>query len=83
MKHIYRLGVKSAKEDCEKLVTPSIVYINTNHESFKEDRRNGFMIFIGWWHWCIVFGRIHKTPIKELKSSLGILRDYIRNLAKK
>ena len=46
------------KEDVEKMVLPAIVYINTNHKSFKETRRKGFMICFGWWDWSIKIGAI-------------------------
>ena len=47
-----------SKLDCEKMVLPSVVYVNTNHPAFKDTRRSGFMICIGWWDWSIKIGII-------------------------
>ena len=58
MKYKIRFKIGKAKADCEKMVLPGIIFINTNHESFEDDRREGFMIFLGWWHWSISFGLI-------------------------
>ncbi|QQO97175.1 hypothetical protein Nekkels2_77 [Cellulophaga phage Nekkels_2] len=57
---IYRFSIGRNKEDVEKLVLPSIVYINTNHLEFKETRRIGFMLIFGWWDWSIKIGIIKK-----------------------
>ena len=46
------------KEDCEKMVLPSIILINTNHEAFKELKTKGIVIAIGWWDCSIKFGII-------------------------
>lgn len=54
----YRFLIGRNKEDVEKMVLPAIVYINTNHEAFKEDRMRGFLICIGWWDWSIKLGII-------------------------
>ena len=44
------------KSDPEKTVLPTILYINTNHESFTDVRHRGFMICVGWWDFSIKFG---------------------------
>lgn len=54
----WRFIASRNKEDVEKMVLPGIVYINTNHESFTDVRRKGFMICIGWWDWSIKVGAI-------------------------
>ena len=54
----YRFKIGRDKEDVEKLVIPSIIFINTNHESFKETRLKGFMVCFGWWDYSIKFGII-------------------------
>jgi hypothetical protein len=60
MKYLTKFNIRSNQEDCEKAVLPAIVFINTNHASFKNTRRKGFFIFIGWWHWSIRVGIIKK-----------------------
>lgn len=40
------------QEDCEKAVTPVIIFINVQHPSFeinKDKSMSGFMIALGWW----------------------------------
>ena len=44
------------KDDCEKAVTPVIIFINVQHPSFeinKDKSMKGFMIAIGWWDFSI------------------------------
>lgn len=40
----------NATDDCEKLVTPAIVFI---HKA--EDKASIYWIGIGWWHFAITF----------------------------
>ena len=54
----WRFIASRTPEDVEKMVLPSIIYINTNHKEFKETRRKGFMICFGWWDWSIKIGAI-------------------------
>ena len=54
----WRFSASRAPEHVEKMVLPSFSYINTNHKSFKESRRKGFLICIGWWDWSIKIGAI-------------------------
>ena len=44
------------KSDPEKCVLPTILFINSNHYSFNEYRRSGFMICFGWWDFSVKFG---------------------------
>lgn len=69
-----RLNVKRAKQDPEKCVLPTIVYINTNHSSFGDLRKNGFMLFIGWWDFSISFGVIF-TNQKSLSTNTQAFSD--------
>lgn len=50
-----RIGWKfgRSKMDSEKAVLPAILFINTNHPSFKDLRKKGFMIALGWWDWSV------------------------------
>ena len=57
-KYCYRFTAGRNKQDCEKMVLPAIVFINTNHESFTDVKRKGFLICIGWWDWSIKIGII-------------------------
>lgn len=54
----WRFSASRTPKDAEKMVLPSIIYINTNDKSFKEARRKGFLICIGWWDWSIKIGAI-------------------------
>lgn len=58
----YRYG--RDKEQAEKAVLPTIVFINTNHPSFNEEnndlRRKGFTLSFGWWDWSFTVGFILK-----------------------
>ena len=54
----FRFEVTSNPEECEKLVTPAIVFVSTNHSSFEEVRTQGFIIGIRWCHYSIIFGII-------------------------
>lgn len=58
MKYTTKFSIGANKEDCEKMVLPAIVFINTNHKSFTDLRKKGFMICVGWWHWSIKIGII-------------------------
>lgn len=40
-------------DDPEKAVLPTIVVINTNHNSFGDIGRPGFSIMLAWWDWAI------------------------------
>lgn len=40
----------NAKEDCEKLVTPAIVWVHK-----VEGNASVYWIGIGWWHYAITF----------------------------
>ena len=40
------------KSDPEKSILPTIIYINTNHNSF-ENRRKGFILVFGLWDYSI------------------------------
>jgi len=53
-----RFSIGRNKEDVEKAVLPTIIYINTNHPKFTDLSRKGFIIAIGWWDWSIKFGVI-------------------------
>ena len=44
------------KADPEKAILPTIMFINSNHLSFEDVRRPGFMLCIGWWDYSIKFG---------------------------
>lgn len=49
------------KNDVEKAVIPTVLYINPNHQVFEEARTPGFMIALGWWDFSIKLGLIiHK-----------------------
>ena len=54
----FRFEVASNPKDCEKLVTPSVIFVNTNHPSFEEVRTQGFIIGVKWWHYSLIFGII-------------------------
>jgi len=41
-----------SKEDPEKAVLPTIIYVNPNHKSFKYGEP-GLALSIGWWHYYI------------------------------
>jgi hypothetical protein len=55
----FRLLIGRTPQDAEKAVTPTIIWINTNHPSFEEVRHRGFMIIIGWWDWSIKVGLVY------------------------
>lgn len=61
MKHNFfnkrmRVGCGRACEDPGKSVLPLILFINTNHDSFGDLRRLGFVVFVGWWDFYVEFG---------------------------
>jgi len=43
-------------QDPEKAILPTIFWISTNHPSFKDLKRKGFMFVFGWWDWSIKIG---------------------------
>jgi len=49
---------RRAKEDPEKCVLPTIVFINTNHPAFEKGRKKGFMLVFGWWDFSVKFGMV-------------------------
>jgi hypothetical protein len=53
---IIRTFAYASPEDVEKAVLPAIIFINTNHETFEDNRRVGFYIAIGWWHYAAAIG---------------------------
>jgi len=57
MKNLYLTAGRNQK-DPEKCVLPTILFISTNHPSFDEVRRPGFMICLGWWDYSIKLGVI-------------------------
>lgn len=56
LKNRVRLKASRTPEDPEKCVLPTIVFVNTNHPAFEQDRHRGFVIFVGWWDWSVKFG---------------------------
>ena len=39
--------------DPEKTVLPTIIFMNTNHHSFGDVKRSGWVLIAGWWDfWC-------------------------------
>ena len=50
------LKVGRDKAEPEKTVLPTILFINTNHESFTDARHRGFMLCVGWWDYSIKLG---------------------------
>ena len=52
----FRFTIGRDSDDVEKLVLPSIVFVNTSHREFKESKRKGFMLIFGWWDFSISFG---------------------------
>lgn len=52
----FRFIASRSKKDPEKAILPTIIFINTNHKSFKEVRHKGFMIVFGWWDYSIKIG---------------------------
>ena len=55
---ITKIYLKAGKNaaDPEKVVFPTILFINSNHPAFEDVRRPGFMICLGWWDYSIKFG---------------------------
>jgi hypothetical protein len=58
MKIHRRFKIGRDKADPEKCVLPTILFINTNHKAFEQDRLPGFMIIFGWWDYSIKIGLI-------------------------
>jgi hypothetical protein len=52
----YYFSIGRSKGDPEKLVLPSIVFVNANHKAFEEVRHRGFMLCLGWWDFSIKIG---------------------------
>lgn len=58
LKQSLYLGGGRSKQDAEKTVLPTVIFINTNHQSFEDLRHRGFVIAIGWWDFSIKVGLI-------------------------
>jgi len=56
--HITKIYFKAGRNssDPEKVILPTLMFINSNHEAFEDVRRPGFMLCIGWWDYSIKFG---------------------------
>jgi len=50
------LKIGRDKAEPEKSVLPTILFINTNHQSFTDLRHRGFMLCVGWWDFSIKLG---------------------------
>ena len=50
------LCLSNDKNNVEKAVLPAIIFINTNHKTFREYKHRGFLLAIGWWHYSIKIG---------------------------
>lgn len=50
-----RLLARRSKDDPEKTLLPTILYINTNNKCFENDRAKGFALILGWWDFSIGF----------------------------
>lgn len=57
-KNHFRFYIGRDKKDVEKAILPTIIFVNTNHPTFKELRSKGFMVIIGWWDFNIKIGVI-------------------------
>ncbi len=44
------------KQDPEKCLLPTIIFINTMHPAFYDVQHRGFVIAIGWWDYSIKIG---------------------------
>jgi len=55
----FTLSAHRTKEDPEKCVLPTILFINTNHFAFGDLRHRGFMICIGWWDYSLSVGLLY------------------------
>lgn len=40
-------------DDPEKAIIPTVIFINSNHHSFGDNRTSGFMLCLGWWDFSI------------------------------
>lgn len=58
LKEKFYISSDISKNDPEKAVIPTILYLNTNHKFFGDLRKKGFVFVIGWWHFSIKFGYI-------------------------
>ena len=56
---IFYYGADNSINDIEKLLIPSITFVNTNNKLLNENRRKGFMFSIKWWHYSIYAGIFH------------------------
>jgi hypothetical protein len=54
IKYMFEYGQN--KDEAEKAVLPTLLFINPNHESFKELRHRGLILCFGWWDYSIKFG---------------------------
>lgn len=50
------LKIGRTPQDPEKSILPAILFINTNHQSFDNDRHRGFVLCVGWWDWSVKIG---------------------------
>lgn len=55
---ISRLYFKISREksDPEKAVLPTIIFVNTNHETFGDIGNRGFVLCFGWWDFSVRAG---------------------------
>lgn len=51
-----RFDIGRAKDDPEKSIFPTLIYINLNDNFFEKDRAKGFLFILGWWDYYIKFG---------------------------
>lgn len=51
-----RLKCYRSKSEPEKAITPTLVFVSTNHIAFKGLQQPGFCLIIGWWDFCLSFG---------------------------
>lgn len=52
----FALIISRDQGEPEKAVLPAIIFLSSNHPSFEELRRPGFLICIGWWDFSVKFG---------------------------
>ena len=57
----WMLNIGRYKDDVEKALLPTILYINPNDEAFGEYRMPGLIIALGWWDFSLKFGFIIST----------------------
>ena len=61
-------NIDRSKTSPSKAVLPTVVFISTNHSSFGELRRNGFMLIVGWWDFAAKITIIFKPMSNEQKT---------------